>query len=255
MRIAIAGGTGTVGRHVLACARATGADPVVLSRGRGVDLMQRTGLAEILRGVDAVIDVSSTKALSTKGARAFFETVTSNLLEAETVAGVRHHVVLSIIGAAKADSGHYAGKALQEQLVMSSGQAWSILRTTQFHEFAAQTAQRGALLGLVISPRLRCQPISAAVVARELVSISTAAPRGLVPDLAGPRQEDMHVMVRRYLRAIGARQPVLRVTLPGKIGRVMRDGALLPSPGTRRAGQTFDQWLEETVDSCPPSVR
>lgn len=41
------------------------------------------------------------------------------------------------------------------------------------------------------------------------------------------------------LNATGKRRPVMRVTLPGAIGKAMRDGGLLPAPGT----QTFDQWL------------
>ena len=138
MRIAIAGGTGTVGRHVVAAARATGHDPLILSRAAGVDLMTATGLADRLDGVDAVIDVSATSSLSAKKAIRFFGTVTGNLLAAERAADVPRHIALSIIGAAQGNSRYYAGKALQEQKVMDSGTGWSMLRTTQFHEFAAR---------------------------------------------------------------------------------------------------------------------
>ncbi|MDJ0356599.1 SDR family oxidoreductase [Paenarthrobacter sp. PH39-S1] len=243
MRIAIAGGTGTVGRHVVTATREAGHEPIVLSRSNGVDLMSTDGLAGALSDIDAVIDVSSTNSLSAKQAVRFFGTVTENLLNAERAAGVTHHVTLSIIGAAHANSGYYAGKAIQEERVMRSGGAWSMLRTTQFHEFAAQTAHRRSIAGIQIVPAMRSQPIAAAEVATTLVNIATGVPRGLEPDLAGPRQENMPDMVRRYLKAAHIRRIVLRVPLPGAMGKSMRDGGLLPSPSTRIGTQTFDQWL------------
>jgi uncharacterized protein YbjT (DUF2867 family) len=241
--IAVAGGTGVVGRHVVTAARAAGHDALALSRSSGVDLTRPDGLAERLAGVGAVIDVSSTPSLSSRAAARFFAAVTASLLAAERAAGVPHHVALSIIGAAAVNSGHYAGKAVQEQEVMRSGDGWSLLRTTQFHEFAQQTAARGAVAGVAVVPALRCQPVAAAEVGRELVRIAAGDPRGLAPDLAGPREENLPDLVRRYLRATGKRRPVLRVTLPGALGQAMRDGGLLPAPGTRLATLTFDQWL------------
>ena len=243
MIIAIAGGTGTVGRHTVTAASAAGHHPLVLSRATGVDLITETGLAGWLDGVDAVIDVAATSSVSSRQAVRFFGTVTSNLLAAERAAGVPRHVALSIIGAAKANCGYYAGKALQEQQVMNSGTGWSVLRTTQFHEFAAQTVSRATVAGIQIVPAMRCQPIAASEVAAELIRIAEGAPHGFEPDLAGPREEDMPSLVRRYRNATGNRRRVMRVTLPGAIGRVMRDGGLLPAPGTRLGTQTFDQWL------------
>ncbi|TCK65812.1 NAD(P)H-binding protein [Curtobacterium sp. PhB136] len=243
MKIAIAGGTGTVGRHVTHAAAVAGHDVVVLSRSKGVDLMSSSGLAEALVGVDTVIDVSAPSTISTKKAVAFFGTVTDNLLTAERRAGVAHHVLLSIIGAAKANSGYYAGKALQEQMVTGSVDRWSMLRTTQFHEFAQQTVARGTTLGLFIAPNMRSQPIAAADVAAELVTIALQEPQGMVPDLAGPQEESMPDLVRRYARASGRNNPVLHLTLPGAIGKAMRDGVLLPEPGTRHSTGTFDEWL------------
>jgi uncharacterized protein YbjT (DUF2867 family) len=102
---------------------------------------------------------------------------------------------------------------------------------------------RGTVVGIQIVPAMRSQPIAASEVAAELIRIAEGAPHGLEPDLAGPREEDMPDLVRRYLNATGKRRPVMRVTLPGAIGRVMRDGGLLPAPGTRLGIQTFDQWL------------
>ena len=151
-RIAVAGATGAVGALVVSALHEAGATPVELSRSSGVDLTQGQGLAAALEGCDAVVDVA---AVNTKSARVsvdFFTTVTRNLLAAEREAGVGHHVALSIVGVGIATSGYYAGKVAQEALVTSSDGGWSLLRATQFHEFAAQVATRVRALGTHFVP-------------------------------------------------------------------------------------------------------
>ena len=96
-------------------------------------------------------------------------------------------------------------------------------------------------------PRMRSQPLAASDAAAALVDLATGEPRGLAPDLAGPREESMADLVRRYLAATGQKRPVIEFPLPGAWGRGMRDGSLLPAPGTRLAAQTFDRWLERTA--------
>src|SRR3954451_18582803 len=73
MRIAVAGGTGLVGRHVVASLTAAGQVPVILARSAGIDVTTGEGLDAALRDVDAVIDVSNTTSMRSKDAVAFFE--------------------------------------------------------------------------------------------------------------------------------------------------------------------------------------
>lgn len=243
MKIVIAGGSGTLGRHVVNAVSAAGHIPVSISRGSGVDLIKGTGLADAMKGAAAVIDTSATSSTSTKESVDFFGTVTRNLLNAEREADVPHHVAISIIGAAKVNANYYAGKAVQEEILMAEGGGWSILRTSQFHEFVKQIIEHGKLGPVQVVPKMLSQPIAASEVAAELVAIAIGAPRGLEPDLAGPHQERMADLVRRYLHEIGESRPVLEVPLPGSWGRGMRDGTLLPYPGTRLGHQTFNDWL------------
>ena len=98
MRIAVAGATGVVGRHVVDVAKERGHEVVSLSRATGQDLVTGTGLNEALAAVDAVIDVSNVTTMSARKAVAFFQTATRNLLAAERRNGVEHHVALSIVG-------------------------------------------------------------------------------------------------------------------------------------------------------------
>jgi uncharacterized protein YbjT (DUF2867 family) len=220
-----------------------GHEPLILSRSTGIDLLSGTGLASVIRDAHVVIDVSATSSTSTKQAVQFFGTVTRNLLDAEREAGVSHHVAISVIGASKIDANYYAGKAAQERLLTAQARGWSLLRTTQFHEFVQQLVRHGRLGPLQFVPSMRTQPIAAAEVAAELVAIAAGAPRGVEPDLAGPQEERMANLVKRYLDAIGQSRPVLQVSIPGAWGRGMRDGSLLPGRGTRLGQQTFTDWL------------
>ncbi|MFC5788873.1 3-beta hydroxysteroid dehydrogenase [Agromyces tardus] len=243
MKIAVAGGTGTVGRHVVDIVRERGHDGVILTRSTGVDLVAGDGLADALAGVDTVIDVSSTETLSDAASRAFFGAVTRNLLAAEVDAGVGHHVALSIVGTDLAPYGYYAGKLLQEQLVAAGPVPWTILRATQFHEFCAQLVGRMKVGPVVVVPRMQTQPVAAREVAERLVALATGAPAARAADLAGPRVERLADMVRRYLTGAGRRERVVEVPLPGAYGRAMRDGTLLPRPGADLGVQTFDEWV------------
>lgn len=243
MKIVVAGATGSLGTQVVEAVRAAGHEPVSISRGSGADLLSGSGLTEALRGASAVIDASATSSTSTKESVEFFTTVTRNLLAAERAADVPHHVAISIIGAAKVNTNYYAGKAAQEAILRAEPGGWSLLRTTQFHEFARQLVGHGKLGPLQGVPKMRSQPIAATEVAAELVAIASGDPRGIEPDLAGPKEERMADLVRRYLAATAQRRPVIEVSIPGAWGRGMRDGSLLPKAGTRLGRQTFDEWL------------
>lgn len=240
MRIAIAGGTGTVGAHAVRLAGAAGHDVVVLSRRSGVDLVTGRGLD--LAGVDAVIDASGTSTASASKATAFFEAVTANLQRAERAAGVGHHVALSIVGAAGVARGYYAGKAAQERAVAGGSVPWTVLRTTQFFEFAEQASVPVA--GWRIVPAMRSQPVAAASVAARLLRLAEQGPVGDAPDLAGPREMRVAELARAVFAVRGRPVRVVEVRIPGGFGRALREGAVLPGPGAELDTVTLEGWLE-----------
>lgn len=245
MRIAVTGGTGTVGRHVVDVVGERGHEAVVLARSAGVDLVAGTGLDEVLDGVDAVVDVTSVSTQSGKAAARFFRAVSTNLLAAEARIGVGHHVALSIVGIDRAPDGHYAGKVVQEELVTTGPVPWTLQRATQFHEFAGQLHARLGLGPVHPVPVMRSQPVAAREVAERLVALVEAGPAGRVPDLAGPEILRMTDMVASYARATGRGGVVLPVPLPGRLGRAFRDGSLTAGPDADLGVQTFDRWLSE----------
>lgn len=247
MRIAVAGGTGRVGAHVVDVLRERGHEPVVLARATGIDLVSGTGVADALRGVDVVIDVVSMMTQKAQVAIDFFEATTRSLLDAATASGVAHYLLLGIVGSQKSRYGYYLGKMAQERLVHASRVPWTEVRATQFHEFAQQIYGVARLGPIVLAPKGRVQPIAAREVAERLVELAEGAPSGLVAELAGPREESLSRMVRAAARATGKRAPILAIPAPGPGGKAMRDGTLLPDPTLRPPAQlgtqTFDEWL------------
>ena len=251
MKIAVAGGTGTVGRHVTELVGRGGHESVVLTRSTGLDLRTGTGLVDALAGVDAVIDVVGIATLSAAASSRFFAATTANLLRAEEGAGVRHHVALSIVNASRVSAGYYAGKTVQEDTVTAGAVPWTLLRATQFHEFASQTLQRSSRAGLALVPVMRTQPVAAREVAERLVELAVGSPRGHVPDLGGPREEHLIDMVRAFATASRSRTRVIQFRLPGRMGSAMRDGSLLPAGTAERGTQSFAEWLDHDVRATP----
>ena len=242
MRVAVAGGTGVVGRHVVKVLSAAGHTPVVLARSRGVDLLTGTGLTAAVNGADVVIDVTNIVTTGRSKSVKFFETATTNLLEAERKAGVRHHVVLSIVGVDRVEFGYYEGKLRQEQLALAGPIPATVLRTTQFHEFPGQILSR--VPGPVaVVPRQLIRPVAAAEVAAALVTTALGEARGRAPELAGPEEHQLVDLARRVVRESGQRRLVIGMRMPGTGGRAMASGGLLPGEGARFGKQTFDEWI------------
>lgn len=251
MRIAVAGGTGTVGTHIVAAVRSAGHDPIVLARSNGVDLLTGQGVDAALRGVDAVIDAVNISTLSADDATAFFRTASGTLLDAADRAGVATTVLLSIVGIDRIPHGYYAGKLAQEAVYEASAAPVTILRATQFHEFAAQLFERAKIGPLRVAPRARVQPIAAAEVGTHLVSLASAPAQGRAADLAGPREERLDEMVRAYARATGHRGWMPAVSLPGPQMKGMRAGLALPGPGAVLGRETFAEWVSALPSPAP----
>ena len=245
MRVAVAGGTGLVGRHVVEALWDAGHDTLAIARATGADLRTGEGLADLLQGCEAVVDVTNTATVDADAARWFFGAVTRNLLHAEHEAGVRHHVVLSIVGVDRVEgNGHYAGKRLQEQIVREDDLPSTIVRSTQFFEFA-ETVVRWTRRGdSALLPPLLIQPLAPRDLARVLADRATARPADATVEVAGPEPQDLVDMARRALAARGETLR-LRPSWRGPFGAEMAGEALLPAGQAITTPTTFDEWLTD----------
>ncbi|MET9090388.1 NAD(P)H-binding protein, partial [Streptomyces sp. NPDC004237] len=137
MKIVVIGGTGLIGSKVVAGLREHGHEAVAAAPSTGVNTLTGEGLAEVLEGVSAVVDVSNSPSFEDQAVMDFFRASTANLLKAEAEAGVAHHVALSVVGTDRLQgSGYFRAKQAQEELIEASGLPYSIVHATQFFEFA-----------------------------------------------------------------------------------------------------------------------
>jgi uncharacterized protein YbjT (DUF2867 family) len=243
VRVAVAGGTGLVGRHLVAALRHAGHELVIIARSTGTDLTTGEGLDEALSGVAAVVDVTNTAATHPDHVEKFFRAQTGNLLAAGQEAGVEHHLLLSIAGIDRVvGNAHHAGKRLQEQLVQESPIASTIVRATQFFEFAEMVVRWTRRDDTAVVPPLLYQPVAVADLAELLAGLVAGSPLDGVVEVAGPQPEDLVDVTRRVLAARGEHLRLIP-SWHGPFGLDMAGDVLLPSPEATITPTTFEQWL------------
>jgi uncharacterized protein YbjT (DUF2867 family) len=174
---------------------------------------------------------------------AYFGTITRTLLAAEQRAGVRHHVLLSIVGLHRVKgNAHYSGKREQERLVEAGAVPWTIVPATQFHDFAELVASWTERDGVALIAPLLVQPIAPADIADVLAEVVTDQPQGRHRDVAGPEMQVLVDMARRTYEVRG-RDVRLVPTWSGPFDPSMAGDVLLPGKDARVMPTTFDEWL------------
>jgi uncharacterized protein YbjT (DUF2867 family) len=243
MRIAIVGGTGTLGRKVAAELAERGHEVRVLSRGGEyrVDLATGDGLPAALQGCAAVVDASN--ATSAKRARQVLVGGTQRLLGAELEAAVSHHVCVSIVGCDRVPMGYYKVKVDQEHLVEGGQVPWTIVQATQFHELAASALAAAGKFRVLPVPAITLQTIAAAQVAHAVADVAEGSPLGHRISVAGPEENTAKDLALTWRRASGRRAVLVPLPIPGKLGRTLRDGGLTASEPDVRGTVTFAEWL------------
>lgn len=255
--VLVTGGTGTLGRLVVAQLHSAGRDVRVLSRGahddQGIDVVSGdlatgAGVDAAVAGIDVIVHCAGTATGDEDKAR--------HLVRAAAQAGVRHVVYISVVGADRipmagridrAMFGYFGSKFRAEQVIAGSGIPWSTLRATQFFDLTLKTAEAMAKLPFIPVPAgFRFQPVDAAEVATALVELALGTPAGLVPAIGGPRIYEMADLVRSYLRASHRRRLILPMPVPGKAAAAIRAGANL-APERAVGQRTWEGFLAARV--------
>jgi uncharacterized protein YbjT (DUF2867 family) len=252
--ILVTGGTGTLGRLVVARLRDAGHDVRVLSRhghegGEGIeyvtgDLAKGDGIEPAAEGAEVIVHCAGSSKGDDDKAR--------HLVQAASPTATRHLAYISVVGADRvpmagridrAMFGYFGAKFRAERIVADSGLPWTTLRATQFHDLTLTAVRQIARLPVIPVPSgFRFQPIDAGEVAARLVELALGTPAGLVPDMGGPRVYPMADLVRGYLRARGKRRPILSVPIPGRAARALREGANL-TPDRTVGSRTWEDFL------------
>ncbi|MER2265864.1 SDR family oxidoreductase [Methylobacterium oxalidis] len=247
MKIVVIGGTGLIGSKAVAILRQHGHEVVAASPKAGVNTITGEGLGEAMAGTQMVIDLTNSPSFEDEAVLKFFKTSGRNLLAAETAAGVRHHVALSIVGIERTpENGYFRAKAAQEKLIECSGIPYTIVRATQFLEFLGTIAASSADGNVVrLSPGL-FQPIAADDVAAFVADAALAEPRSGIIEIAGPERAPFNEIVARYLKAVGDPREVVRDPEARYFGGRVEEHSLVPLGKALLGRIGLDEWLRHS---------
>ncbi|WP_037434854.1 SDR family oxidoreductase [Sinorhizobium fredii] len=244
MKIVIIGGTGLIGSKTVDRLRKQGHEVIAASPNTGVNTITGEGLAEALAGTDVVIDLANSPSFEDKAVMEFFETSGRNLMAAEKVAGVKHHIALSVVGTERLqESGYFRAKLAQERLIKASSIPYSIVHSTQFMEFLSGIAQSGTVGETVHLSAAYVQPIASDDVADAMADVALARPINGTIEIAGPERSRLSDLVGRYLKAMGDARKVEPDPEARYFGARLEDGSLVTDNNPRLGRITFEEWF------------
>jgi uncharacterized protein YbjT (DUF2867 family) len=228
MKITVIGASGLIGTKVVDLLTADGHEVVAAARGSGVDVLTGDGLSKALSGADAVVDVVNSPSFEDDPVMEFFTKSTTNLVDAAKRAGVGHYVALSIVGVdGLPDSGYMRAKVMQEKIITESGLRYTIVRATQFAEFADAITDSMTVGDEVHVPDALIQPVAADDVARDVARAAVADPMGGIVNIGGPQKISFAKMARDVLARRGDVKTVVADPKAGYFGTLLAERSLV----------------------------
>jgi uncharacterized protein YbjT (DUF2867 family) len=249
LKIVVIGGSGLIGRKVVKNLREEGHEVIAASPSTGVNALTGEGLAEALKGAQVVVDVANSPNWEDKAVLEFFETSTRNLLAAESAAGVRHHVALSVVGTERLlASGYFRAKMAQENLITASSVPYTIVRATQFFEFVGAIAQLSTQDNIVRLPATLFQPMAGDDVAAFVAEAAVAEPVNGMIEIAGPEPMGLDEAARQFIEdATDDPRTVTTDPSVGYYGIEVNDQSLTPGDHPRLGATRFADWLSRSA--------
>jgi len=248
MKIVVIGGTGLIGSKLVTKLNQQGHETVAASPSRGVNTITGEGVAAAMEGASVIVDVSNSPSFEYRAALEFFQTSTRNLQTAETAAGVRHHVALSVVGTDRlTESGYFRAKIAQEALIKGSSIPYSIVHATQFFEFIKSIAD-AATDGITVrvAPVL-FQPMASDDVATAVGQIAVGAPVDGIVEVGGPEQFRFDALIRHFLGSRNDPRKVVADRAALYFGAVLAERTLVPEDDAMRGETRFDDWLSQSA--------
>lgn len=245
MKIVVIGGTGLIGSNLVNQLTRQGHNVIPASPASGVNTITGEGLQQVLKNTDVVVDVSNSPSFKDQAVLDFFKTSTINLIEAEVYSGVKHHVAMSVVGADRLpDSGYLRAKLAQEEIIRESSVPYSILRSTQFFEFADRIAQSATVNDEVHISPAEFQPIASDEVVAALADVVTGTPVNGVVEVAGPVRMPMSEFIRYYLNATEDSRKLIADEHARYFGTELTDESLVPGANPLLGKIKYEDWFK-----------
>jgi uncharacterized protein YbjT (DUF2867 family) len=243
MKILVIGGTGHIGSKVVTKLSQLGHEVIAGSPSTGINTITGEGLSAALKDTDVVIDISNSPSLDEREALDFFQISGSNLLAAAVDAGVKHHLVLSIVGVGLITTGYLAAKKVQEDLVIKSGLPYTIIRSTQFFEFVPVIASAALKEGEMHISDIAFQPIAAGDVTALISEFALADPLNAIIEIAGPGLGTMNEFVARYENQVNGTNSLIVNQNSEYFGAKIPLKALVPQGAAALGTIEFEEWI------------
>ncbi|MEV4313038.1 SDR family oxidoreductase [Actinocrispum sp. NPDC049592] len=244
MKIVVIGGTGLIGSKLVTRLSEHGHTAVPASPNTGVDTLTGEGLKEVLTGADVVIDVSNSPSFADDDVMNFFRTSAGNLVAGAKEASIGHFVALSVVSCDRLpEFGYMRAKVAQEELIRQSGLPYSIVRATQFFEFAGAIADSSTVDGKVHLAPGGIQPMAADDVASAVGRTAAGAPLNATVEYAGPEVFRLDEWIRTVLSARSDGREVVTDPKAPLYGGVPGPDNFLPVAGATLAKTTLQDWL------------
>ena len=244
MKITVIGGSGLIGSQLVNKLRQPGHIVIAASPESGVNTITGEGLSEALKDTDVVVDVSNSPSFEDKSVMDFFQRSTMNLLGAAAYEKVKHYVALSIVGADRLPgSGYLRAKLAQEELIKLSGIPYSILRSTQFFEFAGRIAKEATVGSEVHISTGAIQPIASAETVAALADIVINQPINATVEVGGPVRMPMSEFIRYYLNTTEDSRQLIADEHAHYFGVELNDTSLVTDGHARLGKIRYEDWL------------
>ncbi|MEU0373115.1 NAD(P)H-binding protein [Streptomyces sp. NPDC006283] len=241
MKFAVIGGTGLIGSQVVKNLNAAGHEAVPHAQSTGVDVISGQGLDQAVAGADVIVNLTNSPTFD-EASPAFFQTSMNNLLAAGQKGGVRHFVILSIVGVDQVpELDYYRAKALQEEILTAGPIPYSIVRATQFMEFIDAVLSWTADGDTVRLPATPIQPIAAKDVAAAVAEAAAGTPLMGVRNIAGPEVFSLDELGRLTLAHNADGRTVVTDPAAGMFAAVKGD--VLTDKNAQLAPTRYTDWL------------
>src|ERR1700722_14031322 len=252
MKIVVIGGSGLIGSKLVNRLREHRHEAVAASPNSGVNALTGEGLTEAMKGASVVVDVSNSPSWEDAAVMRFFETSTRNLLAYEAVAGVGHHVALSVVGTERlSESGYFRAKIAKDKLIKGSPIPYSIVHATQFFEFLKGLADISFDGKKVRLPHALFQPMAADDVASAVARVAVGQPVNGIVEIGGPEEFRLDELVRRRLASLNDPREVIADPNARYSGAKVSEKTLVPGNNARLSETRFETWLTQPAAKIP----